>query len=117
MAAVITYEFASGATTTPPTATQAFNENSLAANVTFLDADTIALITHNWGMTTTQLATLQPWADFYPSAVGTATIYVQMSLALTTSVSVGLVKTTTGAGTGVGWTWVVILQRPHSMIT
>jgi len=116
MAATVTYAFPV-AGTTPPTAAQAFNCNSLTANVTFLDADTTALITHNWGLTTAQLNNLWPWADFYPSALGTATVAIYMSLALTNSVAVTLNKATTGAGTGVGATWVVILERPHSMIT
>jgi hypothetical protein len=104
--------------TTPPTATQAFNANSLSATLTFLDADTTALITHNWGEpSTTGLSYLWPWVNIYPVAVGTATVAPVISVALTNSVAVTVGKSLTAAGTGVGWTWNVILQRPFSEIT
>jgi len=115
----VTYQFSGSGVvgTVPPTAAQAVTTNSLSASVTFADADTTTLITHNWGLTTTQLSNLWPWANFYPAALGTATVAVGLSLALTNSVAVTLNKAATSAGTGVGSSIVVILQRPFSMNT
>ena len=116
MAATITYAYPVVGTV-PPTAAQAFNANMLTANVTFLDADTAALITHNWNLSLAQGSNLWPVANVYASSLGTATVSLGLSLALTNSVAVTLSKAATSAGSGVGATFVVVLQRPNSIIT
>jgi hypothetical protein len=114
--ATITYQFpVSG--TVPPTLTQAFNSNMLTATVVFADADTTALITHNWNLSLAQGTDLFPVCIVNPSALGTATVAVGVTIGANNSVSVAIGKAATSAGTGVGATYVVTLLRPHSMIT
>lgn len=111
MAVVVTYAYPV-AGTTPPTVLQALGENMLTLTISSLDADTIALITHNWQLTTAQLANLWPLIQMYVSGAGTAIPI--WSFALTNSV---LVTVTKASAAGGGGTVTVVLMRPHSIIT
>lgn len=95
-----------------PTAAQAFNSNMLTATIVANDADTTAVVTHNWGLSTAQLNNLWPTLQWYTSVA--STVLPIISWALTNSVSVTMTKVSASGSNG---TYVVILMRPQSMIT
>lgn len=95
-----------------PTSQQAVSFNTQTSRVVFADADTVAVLTHNWGISAAQLAAFFPLIDFYAQNAGTAgTTLPQLTFALTDSNTVTINKT---AATGSGGTYVVTLQRPWS---
>ncbi len=110
MATVITYTYPV-AGTVPPTVAQAMSANAVVCTVAMLDADTTGTITHNWQLSTAQLANLFPLLSYYVSSKGTALPIIQF--VLTNSVSVTITKTTDAGG---GGTYTVTLLRPHSII-
>lgn len=97
--------------TVEPTVIQALSYNTLVAEVVLADADTTAVITHNWQMSSADLALYFPTVSMYANGQGTAAGTVIATL--TNSVAVTLTKST-AAGSAV--TLVVILQRPHSIV-
>lgn len=99
--------------TVAPTIAQALGCNSLTCQVQCSDADTTAVITHNWQLTTAQLNSLFPFIGWYENAGGAGTALAQLSFALTNSVSVTVTK---ASATGSGGTYTVILQRPFSEV-
>ena len=97
---------------TAPTAAQASQAQSITAVVTFVDGDTIATITHNWGLTSAQLAKLRPWVThYYTMGPG---VFPQLAFVLGTN-TVTINKGST-AGTS-GGTLNVVLQRPWSPLS
>ena len=102
--------------TVPPTQAQAFYMQMLQAAVTFADADTTQLITHNWSLSTAQQNALFPIATVYAINVGTAVAALQLGVVQTSANAVSLTKLPTSAGTGVGWTFAVVLQKPATII-
>ena len=107
MAVTVTYSFVNPALlpaaaayitgTTPPTAFQASQVSRIGALVNFgADTDTTALVTHNFGLTTQQLANLQPVVVFTPEILGTAAGFY--SAQLTNSVAITVSKGATVAG-------------------
>jgi hypothetical protein len=85
----------------------------LTAQVNFGDTDTIATITHNWQLSTAQLANLWPTIKSYLNTNG-GTLLPILTWALTNSVAVTITKV---SATGSGGTTTVVLERPHSIIT
>lgn len=110
MAANVVYTYPV-AGTTPPTVAQAAAVNSLSCQIAMLDEDTAALITHNWQLTSAQLANLWPWLRWYLSTAGTAIPI--LSFALTNSVLVTITKV---SAAGSGGSYNFILERPHSIV-
>lgn len=102
--------------TVPPTAAQAFYAQMLQAAVTFADADTTQLITHNWSLSAAEQAAYFPIASVFAVNVGTGTTALQLGVVQTSINAVSLTKLSTQAGSGVGWTFIVVLQRPASII-
>lgn len=113
----VTYAFLPNGTTvavsstTAPTAAQAALLNSITAVVIYPDGDTTATLTHNFALTAADVTLNRPWISYYVSNTAGTAIPV-FSVANTNAV----VMTKT-SGTSSGSTFVVILQRPHSMIT
>lgn len=99
-------------TATGPTVAQAMNCNMVVAEVVCTDADTTAVITHNWQTSTANLAFFFPIIQYYIGTAGTANPI--LSFALTNSLIVTMTKV---SAAGSGGTYVVVLQRPMSMIT
>lgn len=97
---------------TAPTAAQASRFNLLTCKVLMADADTQAVITHNWRVSTAKLAKLFPLACVYTETPGTAAAI--LSIKHTNSVAVTLTKDT---AVGSGGTFVVVLHRPHSIVS
>lgn len=96
--------------TTAPTTAQSATVNAVVAQVSFGDTDTIATITHSLGITTAQLAALQPYVQMYlQTAAATTNTYPLLTVALTNSSTVTINKV---SNTGTGGTWVVIIRRP-----
>jgi len=115
MAGLVTYTYPVPNNTpsaTPPTAAVMKLSQSLQAQVNFADADTTAVVTHNWGLPLSDLTSLFPTIKFYLQTAGTAGNPV-ITWALTNSNMVTLTKT---AGAGTGGTLVVELERPWSAI-
>jgi hypothetical protein len=117
-AVTITYNFQPSGThvpvssTTAPTAAQARHFNSIAALVTYAEADTTATVTHNWGMTAAEAQQYQPWVSIYTVTSGTAVPLFSINVANTNAVVVD--KT---AANGTSGSFCVILQRPNSIVT
>lgn len=116
MATVITYSspdngvFTLGSTVAP-TATQATKINLLTAVINMLDADTTGTLTHNWNLSTAELAALLPLIGWYMTGPGTA--FPILSFALTNSIAVTVAKTSL---VGTGGTFNVTLLRPNTLI-
>lgn len=98
--------------TVAPTAAQAFNANMLTATIVANDADTTAVVTHNWGLTTAQQNNLWPTIQWYTQLA--STVVPIISWAITNSVAVTMTKVSASGSNG---TYVVILMRPQSSIT
>jgi hypothetical protein len=113
MAVTVTYSISPNIVgTTPPTARQASGLYRFGAQVAFsADTDTTALVTHNWGFTTTQLANLQPVCHLYAQTAGTAAGL--FSIQLTNSNAITISKGSTVAGSG-STTLVVQMFYPQS---
>ena len=100
MAAVVTYAY-SVVGITPPTAAQAFYENLLVADVTWADADTTALITHNMNIPTASTPTQHgqnsgsPWVTI--TQIGNGTVAPVISLTRGTN-TITLTKAATITG-------------------
>jgi hypothetical protein len=100
--------------TVAPTALQALGVNTQVIEVGFADADTTAVITHNWRMSVADLAFFFPTISMYLELSGTGgPILATVIATLTNSVAVTLSKVGTAAGSA--QTLVVVLQRPHSV--
>lgn len=113
MAGTVTYAYpATG--TVPPTVVQTGpnGDNMVTAQIGFVDADTTAVVTHNWQSPLSDTTFLFPTIKVYLNTVGTAGAPV-LTWALTNSVSVTATKV---AGAGTGGTLTVVLERPHSMV-
>ena len=93
-----------------PTSAQAVSCNTQINRCVFADGDTTLALTHNWGLTATQLAQFLPLITWYIQNPGVTAPVV--SFALTDSNTVTMAKVGT---TGSGGTFVVTLQRPQSM--
>ena len=93
----------------PPSAAVASQSQSLTATVTFADPDTIATITHNWGLTSAQLLKLRSWISHYYTT--SPTVLPQLSFALSANaVTINKASTATSSG----GTLNVVIQRPWS---
>ena len=97
---------------TPPTAAQAFFTNSLVTRVFLADSETTTTVTHNWNLSTTQLAAFYPFIFFYAQNSGTAA--PTLGFTLTDSCTVTIAK---GTVAGTGGTFVVTMLRPMSTTT
>jgi hypothetical protein len=95
-----------------PTSAQAVDYNTQVNRVVFGDADTTAVLTHNWMIPAAQLAAFFPLINYYiQNANSVLLTYPILTFALTDSNTVTITK---DAGTGTGGTFVVTLQRPYS---
>jgi hypothetical protein len=94
--------------TVAPTQNQTTTVNAVVAQVSFADADTVALITHNFAVSTAQAAALQPYIQYYSSTGGSTT---PLTFALT---SANVITVNKNGFTGSGGTYVVIIRRPYS---
>jgi hypothetical protein len=114
MASTVTYAYpVAGATA--PTAAQAAAVNMITATVYFGATETSGVVTHNWQLTTAQLANLWPVVSIYQlDPPNGATLGPVFTVALTNSVAVTIKKV---SGTNQDGTVVVVLMRPHSIIT
>jgi hypothetical protein len=119
---VVTYGWpASG--TVAPTVQQAMNQNSITAQVSMLNTDTVATIVHNWGAAAIAVnpnasAEVGNWpTELFPFVVinidSTATTTVQplFQVSVANTNQVVITKNTT---TGTQGTFDVVLMRPHS---
>lgn len=101
--------------TTPPTTTQMAEGNfdSVRAQITFADADTTAVVTHNLGLSTTELSLLLPDVSFYPEVITTpATTAPVVLSALRAANNITFTK---AAGTDTGGVVNVVIKRPHTI--
>ena len=95
---------------TEPTAKQAARKNMLTATILMADADTLAVVTHNWGLSAAELTDRFPMATWNYVTPGTAPALVSWSRATNT------VTFTKNNDTGAGGTFEINLERPHSLI-
>jgi len=95
---------------TAPTAQQTNRKNLVTAVVIIGDSDTTTVVTHNWGLSTAELADRFPIIVWNYVTPGTAPLLLSFSRAANV---VTLVKPS-GAGTGA--TFEISLLRPHTII-
>jgi hypothetical protein len=95
-----------------PTAVQSQQVEAIACQVSMADTDTIATITHNWGLTAAQLANLDPYINCYVESFATANspVWPVLSFAFGTNT----VTVNKGSATSSGGTLRVIVRRPWS---
>jgi hypothetical protein len=96
---------------TAPTAAQALNSNTITASVNFADADTTATITHNFGLSTAQLALGFPIVSMVQTTSGTLAVNYSVTLAANTVV---IAKASTATGSGSVFN--VAVARPFSAV-
>lgn len=108
---VVLYAFPTAGTVAPTVAVMKRNQ-LLTTQIGFLDADTTAVINHNWQSPLADGSSLFPLIDYYENTLGTAGA-PSLTWALTSSVAVTVTK---AAGAGTGGTITVMLQRPFSML-
>lgn len=110
--AVVTYTYPVTGTT-PPTAAQMQNADTVRATVLMGDADTTATLTHNFAESTTALAQLFPDVIFYPvtltSVSETSPPIVTVAL-LTNSITITKIS-----AVGSGGLWNFKLARPNTL--
>jgi hypothetical protein len=98
--------------TTAPTITQSQTVQAVVVTINMADADTTAVITHNMQNSAAQLAALQPYIQWYLSAmVAGATAAPLLTFALTSG---NVVTVTKAAASSSGGTFIVIVRRPYS---
>lgn len=123
----ITYPYPLAGTTTPPTATQAASTNMVVAQVVLADADTLAVVTHNFGLGTIDFpspnlgGTVQPptTGQLFPKVTITPlATQAALSFYIPPTVTLGANTITLGKGsvTGSGSTLAVYIERPFSML-
>ena len=123
----ITYPYPIGGTTTPPTAVQAASCNMIVAQAVLLDADTLAVITHNFNLATVDFLSPNLGGTNNPPTTGqlfpkvTITPLVTqaaISFYIPPTVTLGQNTITLGKGsvTGSGSTLAVYIERPYSML-
>jgi hypothetical protein len=94
--------------TVAPTQNQTTTVNAVVAQVSTADSDTVALITHNFNVSTAQAAALQPYIQYY-ATTGAGTTPLTFALTSANVITVGK-----NGFTGSGGTYVVIIRRPYS---
>lgn len=99
--------------TTPPTLLQALTANILTAVVNMADSDTVITLTHNWNLSTAELADLFPLVNVNIEGDATTTVQPIFLVSLTNSSVVTINKPTT---VGTQGTFVCVLLRPHTII-
>jgi hypothetical protein len=100
-------------TTVPPTTASLLNFDSVRGTINFGDADTTATFTHNFGLSTTQLAELFPDVAFYPAVITTPA--ETAPTLITVALGTNALTFTKGAGTDTGGVWNVRVLRPHTI--
>jgi len=114
MASSVTYNWPTspGASIAPTTTQTGLGGSSIVtAQLVMADADTTALITHNFLLSTTELSNGFPLVSWYPTSTGTNPSTI--TCALTNSVAITLTK---GTAAGSGGTFNVNILRPFSAI-
>ena len=105
-ASTVTYGFPV-AGTTAPSAAQAATQTHITATVQFGDTDTIATVTHNWGLSTTQNSAFFPEVDMQLNSSPTTAIPFILATLGTNSVNI-----TKASATGSAGTLIVHVRRP-----
>lgn len=126
-AVTVTYPYPLAGTTTVPTANQASQTNMIVAQVVWADADTLALVTHNFGLLTVDFLSPNNGGTVFTPTTGqlfpkvTVTPLAQaaaISFFIPPTVSLASNTITLGKGsvTGSGSTLAVYIERPFSMV-
>lgn len=109
MAGIVTYAWpVVGAN--PPSLAIMKKHQTMQATVEFTDADTTAVVTHNFGSPNSDLSSFFPIPKFYLVTQGTGPFPV-ISIVLTNSVALTLAKQ---AGLGTGGTILLTVERLFS---
>lgn len=114
----ITYLFPVASTTTAPTAIESSRVPTVVAQVVFVDADTTAALTHNFGIATAAgFAGLQPnIAQGFPQVIldwiATSTVVATIGY---TNTSGNVVTLTKASLLGTAGTMFVTISKPHTL--
>ncbi len=98
--------------TTAPTAAQSANCNMVTAQVFMDQTDTTAVVVHNFGISTTDLAQLFPVPVVYYRNANTAPVVVSIDISNTNQITITKVSANGSQGT-----FNVIILRPNTIIT
>lgn len=111
MSATAIYEWPTAVAggTIPPASNQSFN--LVTGTVNWLDADLTAIITHNFGLSTTELAGLFPLVSHEPDPSTAGTINPVITVTKTSN----NVTFTKVSAAGSGGTFQFFCERPFSM--
>lgn len=126
-AVTVTYPYPLAGTTAPPTATQAAAGNMIVAQLVWADTDTLAVITHSFGLGTVDFlspnlgGTVNPptTGQLFPKVTVTPLVTAAaISFYIPPTVTLGQNTITLGKGavTGSGGTLAVYIERPFSML-
>lgn len=126
-AVTVTYPYPLAGTTAAPTAAQSSAFNTIVAQLVWADADTLALITHSFGLGTVDAlapnagGTINPptTGQLFPEVVLTPiNTAAAISFYIPPTVTVGQNTVTIGKGsvTGSNGTMAVYIHRPHSLV-
>ena len=99
--------------TTPPTAAQMLLQTLLTVQVNFLDADTLGVLTHNWGLSAAETGFYRPIIVPVATVRETAGDYITWSLPASSANALTFNKT---SGSGSGGTYIFDILRPHTLI-
>jgi hypothetical protein len=97
--------------TTAPTQGQSYTVNAVVAKVTMGDTDVSAAIVHNLGLSTAQLAALQPYITINTDGASVNTVSPILKFTRTDGNTVTMAK---DSNTGNGGTYIVTVRRPWS---
>lgn len=118
MGTTVTYLYPVANTTTAPTAIQSSQAPTVVAQVVFVDADTTAAITHNFGIATAAgFAGIQPnigqgFPEVIPSWIATSTVVATIGY---TNTSGNVVTLTKASLLGTAGTLFVTIRKPHTL--
>ena len=103
--------------TTPPTAAQMLLQTLLKVQVNFLDADTLGVLTHYWGLSAAETGFYRPIIVPVATVRETAGDYITWSLpASLPASSANALTFNKTSGSGSGGTYIFDILRPHTLI-
>jgi len=112
MAATVNYNWpVLGGTTVAPTAAQ--SNYLVMGTFTWLDADTTVTMTHNFGLSATELTALFPITSLIIDSTSTGTGLQAGTIAVSKATNIVTLTKVSAAGTG--GTWQFVLQKRHSI--
>jgi hypothetical protein len=117
MAVVLTYEYpVTAGSTTPPTAAQMLGANILTVQINCSDADTTAIITHNWNLSVQEQGWIRPVIIETRTASNGTGGLTTYTIPDTTTGPANTVTWNKTSAAGSGGTFIITLLRPTTLM-